>query len=329
MTRTAPVAAIAAALALALAACAAPSDTASTPAEAGFPRTVQVPAGPAAEATELVIPAEPRRIAALSYETAELVAALGLADRLVVVLEAVRNPALTNHLEQMAAVPHTIPTESETDPEEIIGLDPDLVLLSARHGLDTGAGRVLAAAGIPVLLLPNTWTGPDDLALNVRIVGEATGADRAAEGLADDILAGLAPQADADDGPRILVLSNQAGRPFITAGTAFPLHLLELAGGQDVSAELGIQATGPITAEQLVQADPDGILLIDMNGSGQRLFAELLGNPAVAGLAAVAEDRIALVEGRQVQALGIGETVEGLAVLREWIAGMPAPASAG
>jgi iron complex transport system substrate-binding protein len=325
-------AAVATCVAFALAACAAPSSTAGASGEpaptvsssaASFPRTIEVPAGSAEPASTVVVPAAPQRIAALTYETAELVAALGAADRLVVVPSAVTNPALTNHLDEMTAVPNKVPTEADTDPEAIIALSPDLVLLSARHGLDTGAGKVLAQAGIPVLLLPNTWTDADEMVQDVHLVGQAIGADAAADALAATIAAGLTPAPrPSGTAPRVLVLSNQAGTPFVTAGSAFPLDLVQLAGGTDVSAELGIRATGPITAEQVLQADPDGILLVDMNGSGRSSFASLLDNPAVAALPAVSEGRLTMVEGRQVQALGLDETVAGLGVLRAWIAGL-------
>src|SRR5699024_7659542 len=107
------------------------------------------------------------------------------------------------------------------------------------------------------------------------------------------------------DAPRILILSNQAGRPFITAGTAFPVELVRLAGASTVSDELGITVTGPIQIEQVLAAEPDGIILIDMNGSGDRLFADMLGNDAVAGLDAVAHGRVLRVQGKEVQALGL------------------------
>jgi iron complex transport system substrate-binding protein len=295
----------------------------TTSAAPAFPRTVEIPAGTAGAASTLVVPAQPTRIAALTYETAELVAALGEADKLVVVPSAVTNPALTNHLDEMKAVPSTVPTEADTDPEAIIALKPDLVLLSARHGLDTGAGKVLTEAGIPVLMLPNTWTDADDMVQDIGLVGQAIGADDAAAALADTITTGLAPAPQpSGTAPRVLVLSNQAGIPFVTAGSAFPIDLLRLAGATDVSAELGITVTGKISAEQVVQANPDGILLIDMNGSGQGSFASLLQNPAVAALPAVADGHVTLVQGRQVQALGLDATVDGLGVLRTWVAGL-------
>lgn len=294
----------------------------TTPTEAEFPRVVDVPEGPRTPAASLTVPTEPRRIAALSYETAELVAALGLADRLVVVPEAVRNPVFTNHPQEMAAVPDTVPTESETDPEFILSLDPDLVLLSARHGLEDGAGKTLTAAGVPVLVLPNSWGDVADMTTNIALVGRATGADAAAEELTGTIADALVPVEEEGTAPRVLALSNQAGRPFITTGGAFPMEVLRLAGGTDVGPDLGIEVTGPITTEQIVAADPDAILLIDMNGSGEASFASVLSNPAVAGLDAVAGGHVLLVEGRQVQAAGLDHTADGLDLVREWLAAL-------
>ena len=81
----------------------------------------------------------------------------------------------------------------------------------------------------------------------------------------------------------------------------------------------GIEITGPISAEQIVAANPDAILLIDMNGSGKAMFQELLNNQAVAQLPAVSGDKIKLIEGRYVQALGVTDTISGLKQLTEWI----------
>ncbi|NLB46163.1 MAG: ABC transporter substrate-binding protein, partial [Microbacteriaceae bacterium] len=105
-----------------------------------------------------------------------------------------------------------------------------------------------------------------------------------------------------------------------TAGDAYPIELLGLAGATSVASELDIHRTGPITAEQLVQANPDGIVLIDMNGTGDRMFTELLQNPAVAAIPALAEGRVLRVAGRQVQALGVTETIAGLEAMTDWVA---------
>ena len=322
---------LAAVVALALTGCApastggaadTPSATSSASAEVtAFPRTITIPAGKTTAEATLTVAAEPQRIVALSYETTALAVELGLADKLVMIPEQAKNPALTDHADELANVETTLPTASEFDPELVIAQAPDLVLLTARHGLEDGAGKALQDAGVPVLILPNSWSTPAEVISDVTLVGEATGADASATALATELKTGLAPESSAagSASPRILVLSNQAGRPFVTAGTAFPLDLVSLAGGSDVSTELGITATGPITAEQVIQAAPDGILLIDMNGSGEKSFASLLSNPAVAALPAVADGHVHRVSGKSVQALGLSSTIAGLTDLRDWI----------
>ena len=329
ITRTATALGLAAATLLGLSGCSGserPAQEAGSATDAAWPRTIEIPAGKRGEATSITIAEEPQAIAALDYESAEVVAELGLADRLVLVPEAVTTEPLGGHIDELAGVPATFPVAMELDPETVISAAPDLVVMSPRHGAEDTIGSVLDTAGLTSLQLPASWTSPETLASNVELVGEATGAEQAATALVDTIEQGLADAAasargsETEGAPRVLVLSNQAGRPFVTAGEAFPLHLLDLAGAVSVSEELGIRATGPITAEQIVEAKPDGIVLVDMNGSGDRLFAELLANPAVAALPAASDDALLRVGGREVQALGLADTVGGLEKLTAWVA---------
>ena len=299
-----------------------PAATATADADDGdgsFPRTIQVPAGRDLPATEVTLPAEPARVAALTYETAELVADLGARDRLVMVQEAMANPAVSDHAEAMAGIEQHAATEGSIDVEAVIAAQPDLVLLSDRRGLQEGIGQILGEAGIPVLVLPNNWATVADLASNIELVGQALGADDDAAALAEHIVTGLG-EVPEPGGPQVLVLSNQAGQPFVTAGAAFPLEVVRLAGGQDASDTLGMNRTGPISAEQVIAAAPDAILLVDMNGTGEQIFEPLLSNSAVRELPAVAQDRVLLVEGREVQALGFADTVQTRDRIEEWLA---------
>jgi len=292
-------------------------------AEEAWPRTVEIPAGESTPASSITLESEPQRIAALDYESAEVIAELGFADRVVLVPEAVLNPHLGAHTEELSDVEATFPVAMEVDAETVIALAPDLVVMSPRHGNEAPIAVVLQQADVPVLQLPDAWNNSASLLVNIELIGQAIGGEEAATGLASDIAAGLAaesaPQELSDDAPRVLVLTNQAGRPFVTAGDAYPIELLGLAGAQSIAVELGIHRTGPIAAEQIVQADPDGIVLIDMNGSGDRMYEELLANPAVAATSAVAGDRILRIEGGQVQALGLAATIDGLAQLTAWV----------
>lgn len=328
LTRTiATAVAATAALALALTGCSQQAEPApSAPAEevAAWPRTIDIPAGQGGAASTLTIEAEPLKIAALDYESAEVLAELGLADRIVLIPEAVLNPALGSHVDALSEVPNVFPVAMEVDAETVIALTPDLAVMSPRHGNEEPIATVLQQAGIPALQLPASWTSPDTLATNIELIGQATGTEQQAATLVEQIESGLAAAAagSSSEGPRVLVLTNQAGRPFIAAGHAYPLELLELAGAQNVSAELGIDRTGPISAEQIVQANPDGVVLIDMNGTGDRMYAELLANPAVSSLPAFAEGRVLRIEGKQVQALGLTATIDGLKTLADWAASL-------
>ncbi|MGC0272925.1 ABC transporter substrate-binding protein [Pseudactinotalea sp. Z1739] len=286
--------------------------------EQGFPRTVDVPAGDDRPATEVTIPAEPQRVTALTYETAALVAELGAGEKLVMAPAEAANPVLSNQPDVMADVEHHIASESAVDAEAVIASDPDLVVFNDRHGMEEGVGRVLTEAGIPVLVLPNTFSSVSEMLTNIDLVGTALGMEQEAADLATTLSDGLVDASD-EDGPSVLVLSNQAGRPFVTAGGAFPLEVVRLAGGRDASADLGMVRSGPISAEQVLAADPDRILLVDMNGSGETIFADLLNNPAVAALPAVAEHEPFLVEGKYVQALGFTSTVEGRDQIATWL----------
>lgn len=315
-----------AASALLLAGCASPASPSSAASEApaeqasDFPRTIEIPQGSTTEASTLTIDAAPEAIAALDYESAEVVAELGLADRLVLVPEAVTNPVLGSHVDEMAEVPHVFPVAMEVSVETVLESAPDLVVMSPRHDAESTIGAVLQQSGVTTLMLPHSWTSPASLDTNIDLIGQATGADGEAAQLRESLSDALtqAPGTDAATGPGVLVLSNQAGRPFITAGHAFPLELLGLAGAHSVSDELGITKTGPITAEQIIEADPDAVLLIDMNGSGERLFSELLENPAVATVPGT--QNTLLVEGKDVQALGLMNTADGLSELQDWVA---------
>jgi len=317
-----------AALALALAGCSAAAEPAADEPSgqgASWPRTIEIPAGARTPASTLTIEAQPQRIAALDYESAEVLAELGFADRLVLIPEAVLNPVLGGHAEELSDVEASFPVAMDVDAETVIDLAPDLAVMSPRHGNEEPIATVLQDAGIAALQLPDSWVSSDSLSTNIGLIGQATGGEEQAEKLIGEIEEGLADAAastsgEADDAPRVLMLTNQAGRPFVTAGGAYPIELLGLAGARNAADDLGIDRTGPISAEQIVRADPDGIVLIDMNGTGDRMFAELLANPAVAATPAIAQDHVLRVQGRQVQALGLTDTVEGLAGLTEWVA---------
>jgi len=295
--------------------------------EAEFPRTIEIPGGEGVEAQSITLEEAPERVAALTYETGELVAQLGEVDRLVFVQESLTKDILSSYPEEMGEVEFHASNEGAIDPESVIASDPDLVLLTARRGLEEELGQVVEEAGIPLIVLPNQWSTVAETTENIEILAQALGVEQAGEELVGELEEGLSPREVEGDAPQVLVLSNQAGQPFVTAGQAFPLEMVRLAGAEDAGEELDLVRTGPITAEQVVAIDPDGIVLLDMNGSGDAIFDELLTNEAVADLDAVKDERMVLMEGRSMQALGFRATIDGLDELHTWLEQEVVPAT--
>lgn len=71
--------------------------------------------------------------------------------------------------------------------------------------------------------------------------------------------------------------------------------LITRAHGMNAGDAIGLTQTRPIDAELIATANPDVILLEDFQGQGEEPFAEILDNPALADVPAVANDRIYLI----------------------------------
>lgn len=319
--RSLSVLSVTAALALTLGACsagpAAPEDT-----DTGttvFPVTLQVPGadGP------LVIDEEPQRIVALSSDAAIALHELGAADRIIAIPSGAANSALNPYADEMAAVENVIAGENSPEPEQVLAWDPDLIVVTARHTGEQDASDVLSATGVPVLTLTNGWSSSDAVIENLDLIGQAIGAAEEAKAVAAEIEDGLAGirtrSAQADSVPTVAILSNQAQVPFINAGSSLVAELVANGGGSNVAEQIGITQTMPIQPEQLVAANPDAIMLVDVTGKGESSFDAVLGNPAVAALPAVQEGRVEVFLGRDVYGLAGREVVSGSAAVLAWL----------
>ncbi|GAA2826084.1 hypothetical protein GCM10020220_013460 [Nonomuraea rubra] len=92
-----------------------------------------------------------------------------------------------------------------------------------------------------------------------------------------------------------------------------------MPGGDLVAERIGLRATAPVTAEQLIAAKPDAILLIDVTGKGQASFASVMSNPAVAELAAVRDGRVKLMPARISYGTGSVHIADGLEEIARWL----------
>ena len=184
----------------------------------------------------------------------------------------------------------------------------------------TARGRSVARVGVPRY-------GVDEHADLVRagLYGRLPAVARSVEAMA--LLYALDRRAAAvarriggiEERPSVAILSNQAGRPFLNAADVLTSDLVRRAGGDLVAERIGLRATGPVTAERLIAAEPDAILLIDVTGEGRDSYRPLLDNPAVAELPAVREGRVKLLPARISYGTGGVRLADGLEEIARWL----------
>ena len=234
------------------------------------------------EGTDVTIVAEPRKIVSLTPATTEILFTIGAGDRVVGKVE-----DIANFPPEAADIP-IVARFDGVDIEQVVALEPDLVI-SAGVGLTQGdAVEQLRRADVPVLVIyPTTIDG--GLA-GIRLIGQATGLTETAEALAIgmeqriDELQRLA--ATATEKPRVFYEIDVTGGIFTPPADSIYGEMFLLAGAEPISGD----ASYSISLEELVAADPEVILLGD---AAYGMTAEAVAErPGWKGMTAVKEGRI-------------------------------------
>ena len=225
-------------------------DTASAePAADAFPATVG----------DVTVEAAPERIVSLSPSATESLFAIGAGDQ----VEAV---------DQQSDYPEGVPTTEldalEPNVEALLAYDPDLVVID---GPNDEVETPLADLGVPVLVQPAAETF-DDVYQQVRDLGTITGHAEEADEVATEIqtnieeLSASAPQPDEP-----LTYYHELDDTFYTAtSSTFIGRVYEAAGLQNIADEADDGSGYPqLSAEYIIDADPDLIFLADTECCGQ------------------------------------------------------------
>jgi iron complex transport system substrate-binding protein len=228
-------------------------------------------------------PAE--RIAALSPGFVETLFAVGCGDRVVL-----RDPWSDYPAEARA-----IPTADGVKPSvrHVAGFEPNLVLLYA----DNATPAVpFEKVGLEVAVFdPRSF---DEVVADVVKLGALCGGDRLAAELAADMRRTrdrvVAAARKAGKRPLIYVEidGSDAMRPWTAGPGSFVHELLGLAGARNVAADVS-SAYAQVSAESVIRADPEVVLLLDAGHPGAVGSAErIAARPGWSGLRAVREKRV-------------------------------------
>ncbi len=257
-------------LVTALAACAGPAATASpapgTPAQSAAPTPppTSAPAFPAAitddEGTTVTIPAEPRRIVALTPAATETLFALGVGDRIVGKAEDV-----LLYPPEAAAVPDVEKFDGSAvtvDIEKIVAAKADLVIAGGNFGTPPDAVQRLRELGLPVVVVyaPSVATVLDDIELLGRAVGRSDEAAAITQRMSD-AFSSVETAVAGETRPRVYYEIDATGAYYGPADDSFLAEMISMAGGDPITT--GSPDKFDISGERLLQTDPEVILLAD------------------------------------------------------------------
>lgn len=201
--------------------------------------------------TEVTVEEEPSRVVTLNPSAAQTMWEMGAQDKVVGVTKHAMNLEGAEEKTNISGGGQTI------NNEEVVGLEPDLVL--APNTVDNETVAKLREAGLTVYHFREAKS-IEDIQQKTRIIGELTGECDAAEETVDWMQSELETVDAAVEGQeRPDIIYSFFG---YTAGNNTFIHtIMERAGTNNVAADAGIESYQQINDEILVEQDPDWIML--------------------------------------------------------------------
>jgi iron complex transport system substrate-binding protein len=197
------------------------------------------------------------RVVSLSGDLTEFFFALGHGESVVGVDVTTVEPAAATELPNVG-VGRFLAAES------VLAQEPTLVVGDTQTA-PLAAIEQIRAAGVPVVIfdIPTTFEG---LYNKVGRIGELLGSEEEAAELADrmrgEVETAMAVAADADDTPRMAyVYTRGPDVMLLFGGEMVTRPLIEAANGIDVGTESGIETTVSVTAEGIIDAAPEVIIV--------------------------------------------------------------------
>jgi iron complex transport system substrate-binding protein len=225
----------------------------------------------------------PQRIVSLSAGHTEILYAIGAGDQVTAVDNTSDCPSAANELPKVDAFVPSV--------EQIAGLEPDLVVIFFDPG-DLQAS--LQAIDIPVLNLaaPESVQGVYD---QMALLGKATGhADDAATLVSAMESAVQDVQSRLEDEPEAPTVFHEVGKTYYSAGSGTFIGDLYGMLGADNVADVTGEAYPQMSAEAIIQADPDVIVLADEDAGESPETVK--ARPGWGSVSAVKNDRIYVID---------------------------------
>jgi iron complex transport system substrate-binding protein len=240
-----------------------------------------------AHGTAITIPAKtPQRIVSLTPGDSEMLAAVGVGKSVIGV------DAFTNYPADMAAKPKVTGNDGSPNVEQIIALNPDLVLSWGQF--TTKADAALLQAHISVVSLP--IENLDGTLTEIRLVGQLTHAtataDSVVKSLQQRIDAVMQKVAKATPLSAYMEVGYSPPPPYAVGGGSFENEVLQDAGATNIFASKTDNGGYPsVSVESIIAANPQVIILTEeqqYGGDPQAVYARA----GWSGIAALKSHRV-------------------------------------
>lgn len=257
--------------------------------DGSFPRAVRM-----ADGTNVNIPGKPKRIVSLNLGNDEILCAL-VDERRIAGLSRFSHDDETSNV---ADVARRVNVFVDRNAEHIVSLQPDLLLAARYSKIDLKA--LLAQTSIPIIVTTD-FRNFGEIESNIRLIGQAVGEETKADAVINEMRQKLANARSRlrreNEGLRVLYLA--PGNFTAGAGTSIGEVLLG-AGLKNAAADAGIKGNVKTASEQILQINPD-VILIATGYERDRGFRQMLESDAqLSSLRAIREKRIVELPARNV-----------------------------
>lgn len=249
------------------------------------------------------------RLVVVGGAITEIIYALGAGAKLVGVDTSSTYPEAATRLPQIGY-------QRLLSAEGVLSLNPGLIVVSAEAG-PPAALRQLQATGIPLLTVPVAYT-IDGVVAKIRLMAQALDLEYQGEQLVQrllqDVAAGAARQHTTHAAPRVLcIYARGAGSLHVSGIGTAANAMINLAGG--INAVTAYEGYKPLTAEAVVSAAPDVILVPARSLESIGGIDSLLSVPGMALTPAAVQRRIIAMDDLYLLGFGprTGQAVQELA----------------
>lgn len=242
---------------------------------------------------ELTVNTNPQRIISLSPSNTEILFALGLGDKVVAVTQYCNYPA---EAQEKTKIGGFSPTDIDVSIEQIVALDPDLILATETHLTEVVPKLEQFVPEATVLVLLTQTESFEVVFEAIEMIGKCTGTEDRADQLVSDMRARIKAITDAteqlqeSEKPKVLyVVWNEP--IFVIGGGTLGNTLIEAAGGINIFED--IEGSPMTDLEIIIDRNPD-VMLGSLNvGTGMDMaYQFVLTDERLSGVDARLNDQI-------------------------------------